>query len=72
MRWIFSLLVELKANFKVNTKQDGLGYQQWQGVRHVDFGYFLSLRDEIAKQSVPRSEGYLYRKQQFDYFLNTR
>jgi len=53
MRWIFSLLVELKANFKVNTKQVGLGYQQWQGVRHVDFGYFLSLRDEIAKQSVP-------------------
>ena len=47
------MLVELKANFKVNTKQVGLGYQQWQGVRHVDFGYFLSLRDEIAKQSVP-------------------
>ena len=72
MRWIFSLLVELKANLKVNTKQVGLGYQQWQGFSHIDFDYFLSLRDEIANQSVPRSEGYLYRKQQFDEYLKTR
>ena len=60
------------SDFKVNTKQVGLGYQQWQGFSHIDFDYFLSLRDEIANQSVPRSEGYLYRKQQFDEYLKTR
>lgn len=60
------------SDFKVNTKQEGLGYHQWQGVRHIDYDFYLSLRDEIANQSVPRSEGYLYRKQQFDEYLKRR
>lgn len=61
------------SDFKVNTKQVGLGYEQWQGVRHIDYDFYLSLRKEIVNQSVQRSEGYSPRKQQFDnYFSNNK
>ena len=63
---------QVLSNFKVNTKQAGIGYERWQGVRHIYYDFYLSLREQIANQSIPRSEGYLYRKQQFDDFLKTR
>jgi len=60
------------SDIKVNTKQKGMGYQQWQSVRHTDYSYYLSLRDEIAGTGATPTEGYQYRKQQFDKYLKRR
>ena len=60
---------DVLSDYQVNTKQIGLGYQQWQSVRHTDYSYFLSLRDEIAGTGVTSTEGYRYRKQMFDEYL---
>ena len=60
------------SDIKVNTKQIGMGYQQWHSVRHIDYSYYLSLRDEIAGTGVTPTEGYQYRKQQFDEYLKRR
>ena len=59
-------------DYKVNTKQIGLGYQQWQSVRHTDYSYFLSLRDEIAGTGVTPTQGYRHRQQMFDEYLKKR
>lgn len=61
----------LSATYQVNTKEIGLGYQQWHSFRHTDYSYFLSLRDEIAATGMTRCEGYKYRKQIFDEYLRT-
>ena len=56
-------------DYKVNTKQINLGYQRWHSVRHTDYSYFLSLRDEIAGTGVTPTQGYRYGKQMFDAYL---
>lgn len=60
------------SDYQVNTKQIGMGYQQWQSVRHTDYSYFLSLRDEIAGTRVTPTQGYRHRKQMFDEYLKKR
>ena len=60
---------DVLSDYQVNTKQIGLGYQQWHSVRHTDYSYFLSLRDEIAGTGVTPTQGYRYRKQMFDEYL---
>ena len=63
---------DVLSDNQANTKQIGLGYQQWQSVRHTDYSYFLSLRDEIAGTGVTPTQGYRYRKQMFDEYLKKR
>ena len=60
---------DVLSDYRINTKQIGLGYQQWHSVRHTDYSYFLSLRDEIAGTGVTPTQGYRYRKQMFDEYL---
>ena len=60
---------QVLSDYQVNTKQIGLGYQQWQSVKHTDYSYYLSLRDKIAGTGVALTEGYQYRKQMFDEYL---
>ena len=60
------------SDYQVNTKQISPGYQQWHSIRHIDYSYFHSLRDEIAGTGVPPTEGYQYRKQMFDEYLKKR
>ena len=55
------------SNFHVNTKEIGIGYQHWHSVRHADYDYFLSLREEIVGSGVKRSDGYMKRKQMFEH-----
>lgn len=55
------------SNFHVNTKEIGIGYQHWHSVRHADYNYFLSLREEIVGSGVKRSDGYMKRKQMFEH-----
>ncbi|MDA8675487.1 hypothetical protein N9M53_02235 [Alphaproteobacteria bacterium] len=57
------------SDYQVNTKQIGLGYQQWQSVRHTDYSYYLSLSDKIKGTKDIRSEGYQFRKQMFKEYL---
>ncbi len=60
---------DVLSDIKVNTKQIGLGDQQWHSFRHIDYSYFLSLRDQIAGTGVTPTQGYRYRKQIFDEYL---
>lgn len=60
---------DVLSDYQVNTKQIGLGYQQWQSVRHTDYSFFLSLRDEMAGTGVTPTEGYRYRKQMFSEYM---
>ena len=48
-------------------KEIGIGYQHWHSVRHADYDYFLSLREEIVGSGVKRSDGYMKRKQMFEH-----
>jgi len=57
------------SDHQVNTKQIGLGYQQWQSLRHTDYSAYLSLRDKMPGTGVTPTEGYQYRKQMFNEFL---
>ena len=38
-------------------------------VKNTDYSYFLSLRDEIAGTGMTPTQGYQFRKQMFDEYL---